>query len=315
MNLLEDIIYGIAKGIGYRHPIHPILTHLVIGPVLLAFAFAVIGRIFEKPALEKSARPITVFAFVLWFFTFIQGIIDWKRFYGGSLGIFEIRMKLILAGVLFALLLGTMIANRRLKEGSRIPLVLYTLSAAVVVALGFYGGNLVYGNQGKSDSKTGQPAATVTTEADGFKKIVIEGFELDWRVNGPNLDVRMSRSGTGWLGVGFGQTGTMEGSNILIGYVKDGKATVIDSFGNGPNQHLADVELGGTDDVTNVSGSIRDGAIHLAFTIPLTSGDVNDVALTPGESDRVIMAHGPDGAADDSTYHGAGAYAVFSITL
>ncbi len=315
MGILEDIIYGIAKAVGYAHPIHPVLTHLVIGPVLVAFVFAVLGWIFMKPTLRHAARLLTVFAFVLWFFTFAMGLIDWRHFYGGSLAIFEIRMKLILAGVLFLLLLATIALNRRLPEGSRIPLILYTLSALTVIGLGYYGGSLVFGSRTPSASAVGSPAAAPATAPGGFKSVQKEGFTFEWKVNGPNLDVRIGHAGTGWVGVGFGHTGTMEGSDIQIGYVKDGKATVIDTFGDGPNRHPADVDLGGRSDVTNVSGSIEGGATHIEFTIPLRSGDRYDMTLTPGESYLIIMAHGPNAAADDVTYHGSGVYVRFTITL
>ncbi len=64
-----------------------------------------------------------------------------------------------------------------------------------------------------------------------------------------------------------------------------------------------------------MTGSIQSDTTTLSFTMPLSSGDRYDVSLSPGASYDVIMAAGPNGAEDDSSYHGPGSYAIFTIVL
>jgi len=141
---MGNFIYSIFGALGYTHPFHPVLVHLVIGPVIAAFLIALAGWIWNRDAFLRTARHLTVFAFILWFFTVFMGITDWQHFMGGA-PVPAITAKLILAGVLFLLLLATILVNRRLPVSSRIPIIFYTLSTLTVAGLGYFGGQLVYG--------------------------------------------------------------------------------------------------------------------------------------------------------------------------
>ena len=141
---MGNFIYNTLGSVGFTDPLHPILTHLVIGPVIAALLIALFAWIFNKPAGFRTARHLTVFSFVMWFFTVAMGFLDWKHFQSGQL-IHAIIMKFILASVLFLILLATILVNRRLPLESKIPIIFYALSTACVLALGYYGGSLVYG--------------------------------------------------------------------------------------------------------------------------------------------------------------------------
>jgi uncharacterized membrane protein len=297
--MMGNLIYGILEKFGYGHPLHPVLVHLVIGPIIAGFVLALVAWIFRKPALFRTARHLSVFAFVCWFFTAGMGIVDWTYIYK-SAGMMEITAKAILTAILFIFLLGTIILQRMLKDDSKIPIIFYGLAVVCVILLGFFGGNIVYGKNAAAANN--ESALT----ADGFKKVETHGYTFQWKVNGTNLDVKLSYATTGWIGVGFSQDGTMQGSDIKIGYVKDGKAVILDSFGNGQYNHQAKEKLGGRSTVSNVSGSETDGVTTISFTRPLNSGDKNDVVLIPGETYMIILAHGNDGAKDFESYHDAG---------
>lgn len=144
MSKLADLFYSVLSAIGYGHPLHPVLTHLVIGPVVAAFILGLIGWLRRKESLLSAARILNVFAFCAWFFTVPLGILDWQHFYQGQL-IHAIVMKMIFASVLFVLLLVTLLVNRRLPEDPRIPVALYFLSTINVGILGYFGGSLVFG--------------------------------------------------------------------------------------------------------------------------------------------------------------------------
>jgi hypothetical protein len=69
---------------------------------------------------------------------------DWQYYYAGA-WLFYIKMKLILAGVLLVLLSIGLIVTRKPEVKIIASLTIYSLSFLTVVALGFYGGQLVFG--------------------------------------------------------------------------------------------------------------------------------------------------------------------------
>jgi uncharacterized membrane protein len=295
--VMDNLIYGPLESLGYGHPLHPVIVHLVIGPVAAALLAGVAGWIFNKPKLFTTARHMTVVAFVFWFFAVGMGVIDWIHFYHAA-PVFAIFVKTIGAGVLFLLLLTNILLFNKFKEESRVPFIFYAASLVCVMVIGFFGGNLVY-----ADRQTPAPPQSISQE--GFNRVENRGFTLMWKVNGSNLDVRVRCATTGWIGVGFGTTGTMMGSDIKIGFIRNGKPVILDSWGNAPDSHESKVTLGGKSTITDITGSESNGVTTLGFTRPLNPGSRNDVVLVPGNEYTVIMAHGPEGIKDFKSYHDA----------
>jgi hypothetical protein len=165
--------------------------------------------------------------------------------------------------------------------------------------------------ESESDAEADSAAAGSAPE---FKSATFRDWELEWRVEGENLAVRISYPGTGWVALGFEPSRMMQDADIVIGYVSDdGEVTMTDQYGTGTTAHQLDSELGGSDDLTQVQGSEAEGRTTLSFVKPLDSGDEYDKALTPGEQYQVIVARGPDGQDDMTSYHaGRGG---FEITL
>jgi len=147
---------------------------------------------------------------------------------------------------------------------------------------------------------------------EGFSSASGGGITLQWKVEGENLRVRIAAATTGWVAVGFDPSSRMKDSNIIIGYVENGQVFLRDDFGTGQTSHGADVDLGGSDEITAADGSEEDGQTWLSFTIPLDSGDRYDRALEPGKSYTVNLASGRND--DFGTYHGT-KRAVVSIQL
>jgi hypothetical protein len=120
------------------------------------------------------------------------------------------------------------------------------------------------------------------------------------------LTVSMVAPTTGWVAVGFDPTAAMKDANLIIGYVTagdDGELFIRDDWGNGHTSHVADVDEGGSSDVTNAEGSEVDGITTVSFSIPLDSGDEFDVPLNTGEEHKVLFAYGHDNADDFTSYH------------
>lgn len=196
-------------------------------------------------------------------------------------------------------------------------------SSAASSASGGVASNQASGSSQTSGSDqsavTDQPAASGQTSPlgalTGYKTHSENNFVFNWKIDGSNLDVAVSYPTTGWLGVGFGTTGTMKGSNIIIGYVENGKLTIEDDFGDSINHHTSDTSVGGNSNLSNVAGAEYNGTTELRFSIPLQSGDSTDVPLSAGKTYQIIMAHGPDGADNFFTYHGHSGRIIFSVTL
>lgn len=131
---------------------------------------------------------------------------------------------------------------------------------------------------------------------DGFMTVTSDEMELRWRVNGDQIDFEISADTTGWVAIGFNPSRLMKDADYVFGFVKDGKATVSDHFGDGTFSHVDDEALGGKNNILDYSGSESAGKTTLKFSIPVDSGDEYDSVLTPGETHTVLFAHGPDGA-------------------
>ena len=310
---MAELFYDLLGLVGFAHPLHPVLITMVVGPVIASFLFAAIAFFFHKPDFYKTSRQLTVVAFLFWFPTVAVGIIDWVHFYGGSTNMAEINAKLVLAGILFLLLLGNILLFKAGQKQPLIPLILMLFAAANVSALGFYGGEIVFGS-GKKTEVAASAGSTAVNEA-GYKTLSQEGFDLAWKIYDGLIDVKLSYQTNGWVGFGIGNTGTMEGSHIILGFVMDGKAVVEDHFGLGGTEHVPQGELGAKDSLKARSGTYENGKTTIAFTMPLNTGNPLDPVLVEGETYQVILANGGEGAQDLQTYHGRSGRIIVELKL
>jgi uncharacterized membrane protein len=141
-----DVIYKSLEAIGYYHPIHPTEVHMPIGLIVGGLGFSLAALVFRRQALAQAARYCFILAFLFMVPTVIFGIMDWQHYYNG-LWLHAIKIKLILSGILLALLSGSVLINRK-GVGRPVLLVpLYVLSFLTVVGLGYYGGELILGGR------------------------------------------------------------------------------------------------------------------------------------------------------------------------
>ncbi|MBL0713658.1 MAG: c-type cytochrome [Desulfosarcina sp.] len=152
-----NAIYQTLANIGYTHPLHPAITHVPVGLIIGGFLFALAAAVFKRPSLAKSARHCFWLALLALPLAALLGLMDWQHFYAGA-WLTPIIMKMVLATILLALLLVTLIPSRE-----KTPLILYGLCLFIVVGMGFFGGELVYGTRSTAeaheDSRIEQGAA------------------------------------------------------------------------------------------------------------------------------------------------------------
>ena len=140
---MESVYQTLAK-IGYTHPLHPTLTHLVMGLVMGAFIFVLIAMFFRRESLARTAWRCMVLALIALLPTAVLGYADWQHRFAGDL-IFPITMKLILAGLLLVLLVVAIVMGFRTENWSKNVVTIYAVCLVVVIGIGYFGGELVYG--------------------------------------------------------------------------------------------------------------------------------------------------------------------------
>jgi len=192
------------------------------------------------------------------------------------------------------------------------------LMATVIIGLAVVAGLGCSGNYGSKGTPAAAPQAAQTRtiqEADapqstqgaesaaGYSMKKAGDITLWWQVDGKMLHVKVSAPTTGWVAVGFDPKSHMEGANLILGYVKDGQVHIEDDYGVAQYAHASDVSLGGRDNVTDAAGTESGGVTQISFTVPLDSGDSKDRPLVPGQTCKIILAHGADGVDDFVTHH------------
>ncbi len=142
--MIEFLYRALAK-IGYTHPIHPPVTHITVGMVIGAFLFGIVAWKFRNQGLSRTAHHCIILALITLLPTIFLGFMDWQYYYGGG-WLFPIKMKLALAALLLIMLVFALSAGYKAEAISKSALVLYGLCLLNVTALGYFGGELVFGN-------------------------------------------------------------------------------------------------------------------------------------------------------------------------
>lgn len=139
-------IYDTLSSLGYTHPLHPTLTHMTIGLTMGAFFFALGGKFSKSNPLLMCARYCLALALIALIPTALLGYMDWQYFFGGA-WLLPFKAKLGLAGLLLILLIVAGLLAEKAQRRNTAPLFAYLLCLLCVVGLGYFGGELVYGNK------------------------------------------------------------------------------------------------------------------------------------------------------------------------
>ncbi|MDY0039100.1 MAG: c-type cytochrome domain-containing protein [Desulforhabdus sp.] len=138
-----DSFYEALAKIGYPHPVHPVLTHFLIGLVMAALVFGLAAWVLRSSNLTTTARHCIILALIGAFPTILTGFLDWQHFYVGA-WIFPIKMKMLLAMVLLVLLSTTALLALKGVRTSKGILLMYLCCFLTVMAIGYFGGELVF---------------------------------------------------------------------------------------------------------------------------------------------------------------------------
>lgn len=120
------------------------------------------------------------------------------------------------------------------------------------------------------------------------------GIKLSLTIKGDTAEITVSAQVRGWVAVGINPTNRMKDANFLIGYVKDGVATVRDDYGVGATSHNDDTKIGGVANILSSAGSELDGWTTVTFVVPLNSGDAKDSLIKSGKHKVILGASNSD---------------------
>jgi mono/diheme cytochrome c family protein len=144
MKAALDLFYDLLARLGYSHPLHAAVSHMPIALPLTAFFMLLVAIVWRRSTVALSAHHAFVAALLFYFPTVLFGITDWQRFYGGA-WLPQIKIKIALAAALLPVLVIGVLLGRK-SEGKRGALALvYTCAVLGVGALGYYGGDIVFG--------------------------------------------------------------------------------------------------------------------------------------------------------------------------
>lgn len=120
----------------------------------------------------------------------------------------------------------------------------------------------------------------------------VEDMTFSWKIVDKAIQIKLSGETTGWVGIGFNPSSQMKDAGIVIGYVKKGKVTIEDDFGDEERGHKKDDKLGGKNDITVIGGEEKGKTTTIEFSMPLNSGDKYDSAIDPNGETVVLLAYG-----------------------
>jgi uncharacterized membrane protein len=146
MKMMAAFFYQTLANIGYTHPLHPAITHVPLGLVIGAFVFGLVAWLFKRQVLFQTARHCIILALIALLPTLVLGYLDWQYFYAGA-WVFPIKMKYALGGLLLILLTLAVRLGRQANTLNRHVVTMYTLCLLNAVAIGYFGGELVYGGK------------------------------------------------------------------------------------------------------------------------------------------------------------------------
>jgi uncharacterized membrane protein len=141
-----SFFYTLINQLGYSHPLHPTQVHFPVGLIFGAFVLGAWGKVRRQSMFSRAAWYCLVIAMIWILPTVITGFMDWRHFFAGA-WVFPFAMKYLLATVLVILLAAGVLIGLRKGVESNAMVAVYTLCFLTVAGLGFFGGELVYGQK------------------------------------------------------------------------------------------------------------------------------------------------------------------------
>ncbi|MGB3544768.1 DOMON domain-containing protein [Rubrivirga sp.] len=134
------------------------------------------------------------------------------------------------------------------------------------------------------------PTGTVSSGGITFSWAHIDG-ELRCRVQAPT---------TGWVAIGFNEVAGLAGTHLVMGAFVNGEAVVSDRTIVAPGDHRQIEDVGGVSELSQTSGTERDGTTEISFTLPVTTAHAGSHDLRQGTTVHLLLAYS---VADEFDHH------------
>jgi hypothetical protein len=141
---MVEMIFELLNSLGFRHPVHPALTHIPMGMAMGAATFRLASLIPKFKFLAKTGYHCAILGLLGILPTAFTGYLDWQHTFGGTLE-FLIILKMILATILLGLFISIGLIDDPENPKFDLRTLLYLLIVFVAIGLGFSGGELQYG--------------------------------------------------------------------------------------------------------------------------------------------------------------------------
>lgn len=141
-----DRVYQFLNSLGYFHPIHPPTTHIPIGLAFAALLLGLLSLIFKHEVMARAARYCAIIGLVFLFPAALLGYMDWRHSFGGG-WLQPIKVKIVLAALLFLSFCVALILTRKGGAVSKKLFISYLVCFLIAMGLGFFGGQIVYGGK------------------------------------------------------------------------------------------------------------------------------------------------------------------------
>ena len=139
-----EALYDILEAVGYTHPLHPAVIHMPVGLTLGGFIFLVYGMMFKRADVLRASWYCAFSALVWAVPAAVFGYADWRRYYAGA-WLPPVMAKLLLAPLLAVCLGVTAYLGPKKENSIRFSAGMYAACCMLVIGLGFFGAELVYG--------------------------------------------------------------------------------------------------------------------------------------------------------------------------
>jgi uncharacterized membrane protein len=142
---MTEAIFEFLASIGFKHPLHPGLTHIPMGMVMGAVTFRIVALIPKFRNLARTGYHCIILGILGLFPTAFTGYLDWQHRYDGAWDEPLIIVKMVLAVLMLVLL--SVIAIKDDPDQPKLDknTLLYLVAVLIAVGLGFSGGELLYG--------------------------------------------------------------------------------------------------------------------------------------------------------------------------
>ncbi len=136
--------------------------------------------------------------------------------------------------------------------------------------------------------------------AHNMNEISQNGMTVAWKIEGGLLRLTMTAPTAGWVAIGFNTDDELAGTDLVMGCVVGGQATLSDRYIIAPGQHRSIADLGGTPAAQLVAGSETSAATAIEFSLPMKAADRWHHDLAAGKKYHLLMAFSRE---DDFAHH------------